>query len=100
MAYNKDTQQWEQDEVFTERRFGRIDIDSHFYECDFNTVQELYSLIVPVDIQYDYATRRFNIKALSSYFEPVEAGSLIPYYMVIINKIPKTSKVKIEFKKA
>lgn len=100
MAYNKDTQQWEQDDVFKERRFGRIDIDSHFYECDFNTVQELYSLIVPVDVQYDYSAKRFNIKALSSYFEPVELGTMIPYYNVTVTKNPKTNKVNIDFKKA
>jgi len=100
MAYNKDTQQWEQDSVVKERRLGRIDIAEHFYQADFNTVQEVFSVMVPIDINYDYATAVFNIKGYSEFFEPVELGSLIPYYRVIINKNPKTNKVKIDFQKA
>jgi len=100
MAYNKDTQQWEMDTVVKERRLGRIDIASHFYNCDFNTIQEIFSLIVPVDVQYDYALEIFNIKGYAEFFEPVELGNQIPYYKVIINKNPKTNKIKIDFQKA
>ncbi len=99
MAYNKNTQQWEQDDLFKERRFGRIDIASHFYENDINVLHHVFSLLIPVEVSYDYAMQLFKIKGLAKQFEPVELGNQMPYYQVIIHNNEKNNEIDVEFKK-
>jgi hypothetical protein len=99
MAYNKEMNKFLVDEVASSRRFGRIDIADQFIQTDFDTIQKVYSQIVPTEITYDYQMNIFRVKGLSYHFEPVELGSIVPYYQVIVNK-DDTGNVTITFKKA
>lgn len=99
MAYNKEMNQFTVDEVVSSRRFGRIDIADQFVRTDFDTIQKVYSQLVPTEITYDYQMNIFRIKGLSYHFDPVELGSQIPYYQVIISK-DETGNISIKFKKA
>lgn len=99
MAYNKEFNRFMKDEVVLSRRFGRIDIADQFIQNDFDTIQKVYSQIVPTEITFDYQMGIFRVKGLSYHFEPVPEGSLIPYYQVIVNK-DENGNINITFKKA
>lgn len=89
-----------QDKIYTERRFGRIDIASQIVEYDTETLQKVYSMVIPTEISFDYAQAIFRVVAMSEHFEPVPLGSITPYYKVTITKNPDDrSDMRVIFKK-
>jgi hypothetical protein len=97
MAYDKETQQFTTDEIYSSRRFGRIDIAEHFIKTDSETVMKVFSELIPTEVQYDYQEQIFRVKGLCKHFDPVDLGSMIPYYQVYIKKEP--DETTISFKK-
>ena len=73
-------------------------LDEIFMDYDFNTVRRVYSKVVPVKIEYDYAAEKFRVTALSGEFDSVNAGEPIPYYVVTITKPEdENEEIKIKF---
>ncbi len=85
--------------IIKDRRLGRIDIADYFYQTDPITVQKVFSLIIPIEVKYDYALSIFQIKGFSEFFDPVEMGNQMPYYNVKIHKDSETNTIKVSFGK-
>lgn len=102
MAYDNEKEQWVEDPIYTERRIGRVDIAEHFYKNDMQVLSKVFSLLIPVKVEFDYTRLVFSIFGYAGQFDPVELGNIVPYYNVIIHKTnPKMpNEVEIEFKRA
>ena len=102
MAYDNENNQWVEDPIHTERRIGRIDIAEEFYKNDTKTLFKLFSLLIPIKVDFDYSKLTFTVVGYAGQFDPVALGNHIPYYNVIVHKnnpkIPE--EIEIEFKKA
>jgi len=97
MAINRETGQATYDELYEKRRFGRFDIAKEFYECESDLLQKIFARVLPVHVEFDYCTNTFNIKALSKDFHPVEAGAVMPYYLVVA-QVLDNGEISVSFK--
>lgn len=67
------------------KRKGKLIVEDCLYENDIELIQKLFSEIVPVRIDHNYATGTFEIYALSKHFDKLEDGGVeIPLYGVIV----------------
>jgi hypothetical protein len=100
MAFNVDTKEWTQDEVPASRRYGRFQVAKVFVDHDYDMVRRVYAKVVPVKIEYDYASEVFNVVGLSSHFDSVNLNEPIPNYVINItrpddvNEEPKITFIK------
>lgn len=88
-----------------ERRLGKF-----VYGYDFlistppTAMKNLFGKIIPIKVDFDYASQCFNVTAFSEEFEPVEDGTPIPDYQVTIRvvgagvKNPKRISYYVQFK--
>jgi hypothetical protein len=71
--------------VIEERRLGRFAYSNEFLlTAPPVALRNLFGRVIPVDVRYDYADQAFHVKAFSEFFAPVEEGSPIPEYQVVI----------------
>ena len=74
--------------VVAERRLGRFNYTNEFVMTTPQAVfKSLFGRVIPVKVEYDYATQAFTMTAFSEEFEPVEQGEAIPYYQVTVKVV-------------
>jgi len=98
MAIDKDGR-FIPDEIYSSRRFGRVDIAKQFYECDHDIVSKVFSMMIPTNVSYDYEMEIFRIVGMSESFDAVPLGEQIPYYLVLVSK-DAADNATVTFKKS
>ena len=67
------------------RKLGRLSIPEDLY-YSFAKYVYVAAGVIPLEIDYSYASRRFDISAYSEQFRQVEEGEILPSYRVIVQK--------------
>lgn len=74
--------------IVAERRIGKLHYTHEFLVTTPQAVfKNLFGRLIPVKVEFDYATQAFAMTAFSEDFEPVEQGEPIPLYQVTVKVV-------------
>ena len=76
--------------IIQERRLGKFYFSNEFL-CTTppQVFKNLFSKVIPIDVNFEYAQQTFNVTAFSEHFEPVDENCEIPQYQVLVKVIGK-----------
>lgn len=77
-----------------ERRLGKIAYSNELLLTSPPAVfKNLFSKVIPVKLDFDYADQTFQLVGFSELFDPVEQGEAIPLYQTLIKAVQKKRAV-------
>lgn len=68
-----------------EGRYGKFSIDKKVIDSSDDLVMQIMGMCVILRAEFNYYKKAIDYIALSPHFEPIEMGTLIPEYNIIIH---------------